>query len=741
MDTLQKPVTLPGITRRGFLKRSTGLTFSIAFGGVLGGRPGDIGAAGKASEQLIGGWVRIGTDGLIDIVAPAAEGGQGVFTSLPQMIAEELDADWSCVRPVFPSVVDEKTYGNPGFYNMMYAARSISIDGFWEKIRISGAQVRRVLMQACAEKWGVPLSELRTEPSVVVHAPSGRRLTYGEIAAFAVVPAELPKIVEADLKKPADFRLIGKNLPRVDIPSKVTGSAVFGIDVQIPGMVYATLLRSPVEAGVPQLIDDATALKVPGVLRTIKLRDAVAIVGETVEAVFKARSLLKVTWDGGDTKAYDSEKALVEFVRRVRNPAEKGVHYVKEGDTDSALSAAEKVVRAEYQADYVYHAQTEPINAAARVNDAGDEAEIWIGTQAPTTMLAAAVATLKTTPEKIRFHQHFFGGGYGRRSSSDMVPYVLLIAKEMKRPVKMIWTREQDVKAGKLRPMTAHHLEAGFDKDGNLVAWKHRLAGEAVTRYTQPWRWKSGNGIDPLCVDGSTTRYEIANKSIEYFHEIRGVGLASWRGIGSGYNKFVIESFIDELAHAQKVDPVAFRLRLMSKQPRARNVVEIAAKMADWGGKLPPGHALGIAFTDAYQTPTAGVAQVSVDRNSGLIRVHRFWTAVDCGIVVNPDTVLQQTEGNIIMGISSCLKERITFQNGEIQQSNFSDYPVMRMSEMPEIFINVVQSAHRPSGIGEIALPLVGGAIGNAVFTLTGKRLRHMPFTQERMRAALTAST
>jgi isoquinoline 1-oxidoreductase beta subunit len=726
-----------GLTRRGLLTGGVGLTFSIALGGLITAQPDGVYAGAGASEQLIGGWVRIGADGVIEIVAPAAEGGQGVFTSLPQMIAEELDADWSKVKPVFPSTVDEKIYGNPGFYNMMYAARSISVDGFWEKIRIGGAQVRRVLMQAAADKWGVARSELKTEPSVVVHPASGQRLSYAEIATFATVPADLPKIDETDLKKPSEFRLIGQNLARVDIPSKVDGSATFGIDVQIPGMLYATLLRSPVEAATPQAIDDAAALKVPGVVRTVTLKDAVAIVGETVEAVFKARKLLEVTWQGGDTQDYDSERGLAEFAKRVKNTAEKGASYVKEGDADAALAEATKVVRAEYQADYVYHAQMEPINAAARVNEAGDEAEIWIGTQAPSTMLAAAVATLKTKPEKIRFHQHFYGGGYGRRSSSDMVPYVLLIAKEMKRPIKMIWTREQDVKAAKLRPMTAHNLEAGFNDKGDLIAWKHRLVGEAVTRYTQPWRWTAGNGIDPLCVDGSTNRYEIDNKSIEYLHEIRGVGLASWRGIGSGYNKFVIESFVDELAHAQKMDPIAFRLKLMAKQPRSCHILETTAKMANWGGELPEGRAMGVAFTDAYRTPTAGIADISIDRATGVIGVHRFWTAVDCGIVVNPDTVLQQTEGNILMGISSFLKERITFVNGTIQQSNFSDYPVLRMSEMPEMFIKIVPSDNHPTGIGEIALPLVGGAIANAVFTLTGRRLRHMPFTPERVKAAL----
>lgn len=731
------------LSRRGFLAGTAGITFAFAVPGFIGGMSESVAAATDAAQKAIGGWVKIATDGTITIAAPAAEMGQGVFTSLPMILAEELDADWSKVKAEFPAP-NAAVYGNPKFGNIMYTVASRSVDGYWEKVRMAGAQARRVLMQAAADKWGVPLAELTTEPSLVVHAKTGRRMSYGEIAAFAQAPAEMPKLTEADLKKHSDFRIIGKSTQRLDIPGKTDGSAQYGMDVQVSGMVYATILRAPVEGASPDGVDDAATLRIPGVQKTVKLKDAVAIVGDTVEAVFKGRDALKVTWTGGATQGYDSNKASDEYAARARNLGDKGLSFVSHGDADVALSKAAKVITAEYRSDYTYHAQMEPMNITARVNEAGDEAEIWVGTQAPTPLVAVAAAVLQTKPEKIRFHQYFLGGGYGRRATVEMVPYVLLIAKNVKRPIKLIFTREQDVKAAKMRPMTAHFLQAGLDDKGNLVAWKHRLVAEAVTGYTAPARLEAVKGLDPLTLEGTNHRYEIDNRSVEYLREIRGTALAAWRGIGSGYNKFVIESFIDELAAAQKMDPVEFRLKLLAKNPRARKVIETTAAMANWGRRSAPGRALGFAFveyagtqTNFEGTVTAGIVEISLDRASGKIRAHRFWSTVDAGIVVNPDTVLAQTEGNVIYGLSHVLKERITLADGQVEQTNFSDYEVLRQSEVPEIHTKIIASTDRPSGIGEIALPLIGGTVGNAVFALTGKRLRHMPFTPARVKKAL----
>ncbi|MBI3434377.1 MAG: xanthine dehydrogenase family protein molybdopterin-binding subunit [Proteobacteria bacterium] len=727
------------LTRRDVVAGGAGLTFAFAFGGPMTGRPDAALAATDTAAKVIGGWVTIGTDNSITIAAPIAEMGQGANTSLPMIVAEELDADWSKVKPFVPPAVPG-LYGNPQFRGIVYVVASRTTDGYWDKARVHGAQARRVLMQAAADKWGVALSELATEPSVVVHKPSNRRMSYGEIAQFATVPAEMPKVELAELKQPSEYRIIGnKAVKRFDIPAKTNGSAKYGIDVQVDGMLYATLLRSPLEGGEPEHVDAAALLKIPGVTQTIALTDAVAVVGTSVEAVFKARDALKVKWKGGATAGYDSEKSLGDYVKRARNLGEKGLSYRNAGDTGQAFAKAAKVVTADLTTDYVYHAQMEPMNVTAQVNAAGDGADIWIGTQGQTPVAGAAAGFLKTKPQNIKVHQQFLGGGFGRRAATDLPVYGLAIAKRVGKPVKLLWTREQDVQAAWMRPQTAHHLEAALDDQGNLMGWRHRIVGEAVTGYVQAARLEAAKGLDPLTLEGAEHLYAVDNLSVEYLREIHGTPLAAWRAIGSGPNKFAIESFIDEIARAQNMDPVAFRLKLLAKHPRGQKIVETVAKMANWGAKPAPDRALGFAYADIWRTPVAGAAEVSLDRNTGVIRVHRFWNAVNPGIVVNPDIVVQQSESNVVWGISQALKERVTIKDGAVQQSNFHDYQVLRMSEVPEIFTEIVNTNHHPTGIGEIVLPVVAPAVANAVYALTGKRLRHMPFTPERVKEALKA--
>lgn len=725
------------LTRRDFVAGSAGLTFAFAFGGLMTARPDAVLAATEA--KTVGGWVTIGVDDSITIAAPIAEMGQGVMTALPMIVAEELDADWSKVKPVVPPQVPG-LYGNPQLGGAVYVVASRTVDGFWDKARTHGAQARRVLMQAAADKWGVPLAECSTEPSKVVHQASGRSLTYGEIAQFATVPAELPKIDPSELKKPADYRIIGKSVPRFDIADKVDGSAKYGLDAQVAGMVYATILRSPVEGGEPDKVDASGILSIVGVTQTIKLKDAVAVVGTSVDAVFKGREALKVTWKGGATAGYDSEKALGEYAARARKLDEKGLPYKTEGgDAESAIKGAARTVSAEYLTDYVHHAQMEPMNAIVSVNEAGDGAEVWMGTQGQTIIAGALAGFLKTKPQQIKVNQQFLGGGFGRRAYPDLAIYAAAISKVVKKPVKLIWPREQDVQACWMRPQTAHFLQAGVDGSGKIVGWRHRIVGEAVTGYATPQRLDAAKGLDPLTLEGAEHLYAVENRSIEYLREIRGTALAAWRAIGSGPNKFAVESFIDEIARSQNIDPVEFRLRLLAGHPRGQKIIETVAKMANWGSKPADGRALGFAYADIWRTPVAGAAEISVDRNSGVIRVHKFWNAVNPGIVVNPDIVVQQSESNVVWGVSQALKERITFKDGAVQQSNFHDYEVLRMSEVPEIFTEVVVTNDRPTGIGEIVLPVVGPAIANAFFALTGKRLRHMPFTPERVMAALKA--
>jgi isoquinoline 1-oxidoreductase beta subunit len=723
------------LSRRGFVGGSAGLTFTFAVGGFMTAKSDDVmAAAGKS--QVIGGWVTIATDGSITIQAPAAEMGQGVLTGVPMVIAEELDADWSKVKAVF-SPPDAKIYGNPKLGGIVYTVASKTTEGYWDKARIAGAQARRVLMQAAASRWNVPLSELKTEASMVVHPASGRKMSYGEIAGFATVPAELPAITEADLKKPSEYRILGKSEKRFDVPAKTNGSASYGIDVQVPGMLYATLLKTPIEGAELDTVDDAAAKKVRGVTQIVRLKDAVAILGNSVESVFDGRDAMKATWKGGATAGFDSVKALDEYSARARKNDEKGLAYHPKGDADAALAKAAKVITADYQADYVYHAQMEPMNMTAIVSEKGDEAEIWTGTQGPSVVVNVASAILKTTPDKIKFHQQYLGGGYGRRAMVDLLPYVLQLAKETKKPVKLIWTREQDVKSAKMRPMTAHHMQAGLDEKGNIVAWKHKVVGEAVTGYLAPARLEAAKGLDPLTLEGAEHQYAIENKVVEYVRERRGAPLAAWRSIGAGYNKFVIEAFLDEIAAETKADPVKLRLSLLKNDARATKVIEECLTLANWGTKPAEGRAYGFSFAYVVGTPSAAVIEISLDRKTGAIRAHKFWSTVDPGIVINPDIVISQTESNVIYGVSQMLKERMTLAKGEVEQSNFSDYEVLRLSETPEIVTKIVHSTNRPTGIGEVALPLIGGAVSNALYAMTGKRLRHMPFTPERVKAAL----
>jgi isoquinoline 1-oxidoreductase subunit beta len=723
------------LSRRGFLEGAAGLTFALSIPTALIVRPAAALAEG-ASPASIGAWVTISGDGAIVLAIPVAEMGQGSSTGLAMVFAEEMDADWSRVSIVYPPIKPE-IFGNPIFGNMMVTYGSGSTRGYWDKIRLQAAAVRNVLMQAAADRWQVPLAELHTEPSTVVHAASSRSMSYGEIASFAQVPATMPTIEKSALKKMADYRLLGKSTPRLDIPAKTNGSAQYGIDVQIPNMVYATVLRTPVEKGTPEHVDDAAALAVPGVLKIVPLQNSVGVVAETVEAAFNGRDALKVTWSSMPADSFNSVAGLKDFLAHAAKSDEKGASFVAMGDADAAFAKAAKVMTAQFSSEYVYHAQMEPMNAAATVSPTGDSAEIWIGTQGASINTAAAAAMLKTTTDKIKLHQFYLGGGYGRRSPADMLPEVLPLAKAMQRPVKLIWTREQDVKSAQMRPMTAHQVEAALDGHGKITGWRHRIVGESVVAYRAGEKAIEGaKGIDEIVLEGAKHEYGIPNQSISYLREERGIAVASWRGIGAGYNKFVIESFIDEIAASQSKDSVQFRLDLLKDTPRAQAVIKAVTDKSGWGKPVATGHALGFAYAEVVETYVAAVGEISVDTKTGVVRAHKFWFALDPGIVLNPDSVLAQTEGNVIFGLSQTLKERVSISGGQVQQNNFYDYPVLRMSEMPEIDIQVMPTDNPAKGMGEAALPLVAPCVGNALFKLIGKRFRALPLSPERIKAA-----
>jgi isoquinoline 1-oxidoreductase beta subunit len=722
------------ISRRDFLKSTGALTFSFTLAGRATGALAQDGAA------KFNAWVSIATDGTVTVMMPAAEMGQGALTSLSLILAEELDADWSKVTTQYAPPIP-KIYGNYHelFRGAMLTAASVSTPGYWMSMRLGGAQARRVLLDNVAQQWGVPLAELGTEPGAVVHAKSGRRIGYGEVVKFAKVPEQPPQVTEADLKKPAQFRLIGRaDIPRVDVPSKVDGSAKYGIDVRLPGMLYATVLEAPFEGAKAQ-VDSADAMKVPGVKKVLPLPFGVAVLADTINGARRGRSALKVKWDSGGSPngSFDSEKALAEYASHARDPNAKAMTWFEKGDARKALAGAARTLEAEYSSVHCYHAQMEPMNCVAVVARDGQSAEVWTGTQS--TALAAFVASsvLKTTPDKIRVHQHLLGGGYGRRIWPDAVAQAVVLANITKEPIKLMLTREDDLAAARPRPMTYHVLKAGLDGGGNLVAWQHRLAAENVDAVAAPPRFKATGGKDIIGWRGlEQPFYAVPNMHADAVREQRGVRVHAWRGIGAGYNKFASESFLDEIAHAAGKDPLALRLELTREHPRAQAVIRAVAEMAQWDKPRAKGRALGIAFSDYHDSFSAGIAEVSIERN-GKIRVHNYWIAGDAGIIVQPENAHAQLESAVVYGLSSALSEELTFKNGAVQQTNFHQYQVTRMSDMPEIHTRVIVTDNPPTGLGELGAPTVAPAIGNAVFKLSGKRLRQLPMSPARVQAAL----
>jgi isoquinoline 1-oxidoreductase subunit beta len=725
-------------SRRNFLKSTAGLSFALAIA------PSALSLADEAFADAPDGaapyapsvWLTISPDGTITMVSPAAEMGQGSFTSLPIIIAEELDADWAKVRPVFPSDWDDQKYGNPAYGKTFQTSASASVTGYFTSLRLAGAQARRVLLDAVAAKWSVPVGELSTEPSVVVHQASGRRIGYGEIAAFATVPAELPKIAESDLKPTASFRLIGKDIARIELPLKVTGAAKYAMDVEVPGMVYAAVLQSPYAGGAPLEVDSTQAEKVPGVTGIVKLPEGVGVIGTTVEGTQAAKNLLKVSWGDATGAHLDSERALEEFAAIGRDKSRDGVPYENQGDAKTAMANAKRVFRGEYRTRYVYHAQMEPMNATAAVGADAKSAELWVGTQAATSLLKGVAGILQTDRSKITLHQHFIGGGFGRRGNHEAVYDAVRLSKAVGKPVKLIWTREDDIAFGKFRPMTAHHIEAGFDEAGKLVAWHHRVVAESVVAYA------SGDPKprqDRIVMKGSPIpQYPIPNKLAEHVIENRGARLSPWRGVGNGHNAFAVESFVDDIARDLGKDPIAFRIEITAGVPRMQQLLQLVSGMSDWS-RMRDGTALGVGTMVKDDTLAAGVAEVALDRKTGKIKVLNFWAAVDAGIAVQPRNLAAQTEGSIVYALGHVLREKITIKDGHVMQSNYSDYEVARMSDVPHIEIKVVSTDNKPTGGGEEGVPLVACAVGNAIAALTGVRLRELPFSPDHVRGAMGA--
>ena len=729
------------VGRRRFMVGAAGLTFGIAVGApALRLASGEAHAA-AAKDVAINAWVTLSTDGTVTIMSPAAEMGQGSLTALPVILADEMDADWSKVK-VVPAPPRGKLYGNPLFGGEQYTAGSATVRGYFNSMRQFGAQVRQVLLDNAARHWNVPVSELGTQPGMVVHERTSRKLSYGEIAVFAKVPAQAPEVTVEPVSK-AQFRLVGTDLPRVDVPGKANGTTPYSIDVHVPGMIYGAILREPIEGAAPEKIDDTAARAIEGVIDIVPLKYGVGVLADSPWAAFKAKNALKVAWS---RKArgwgFSSDKGYEQFAAVARDLSRSGVAWDSKGDARAELAKAANIVEGEYRADYCYHAQMEPLNSVASVSANGDSVEVWVGTQSQTITVAAVAKALGIPESKVKFNGLLLGGGFGRRGNRDVEFIVdsVLMSKAAHRPVKVLWTREDDVHNGRFRPLYVNRIRAGLDASGKITAWHHRVVSDEVLAFMDPVRYKSAKGRDNIAMRGTELpTYAIPHQLSEGLQQPTGMRTNPLRAIGVGQNSFANEVFLDELAVKQGVDPIEFHLRLLDKTPlaqRARVAIEEVARMADWKRKRP-GRGLGFAYLDYSGSQLGGIAEVSVDRQTGAIKVHHFWCTIDCGVPVQPDNVIAQTESSIVYGLGLALSERITIADGAVQQSNFHNYHVPRMLDLPEVHIKLIPTRNHPSGAGQMATPLVPSAISNAVYQLTGVRLRQQPMLPERVRLAL----
>jgi len=704
-----------GISRRTFL-----LAAAAAGGGLMlslrlpsAGR--DAAAAG-IDGFTPNAFIRIAADGQVVLIMPYVEMGQGTYTSIPMLIAEELEVDLKFVR-LEHAPPNEKLYGNP-LLGVQATGNSNAIRGAWQPLRQAGAAARTMLVAAAAKRWSVNPASCRAQSGEVLHAATGRRIKYGELAADA---ARLPVPEGVALKRPEEFKLIGTPAKRLDTPAKVNGTAVYGIDARPPGVKIATLAQSPVFGGRVKRVDDAAAKAVKGVRQIVQLDDAVAVVADHMGAAKKGLAALTVEWDDGPHAKLDTQSIVGELEKATLNA---GAVAQTIGDVDAAMAGAVTKVEASYQVPFLAHAAMEPMNCTVHVRQ--DGCEVWVGSQAIARAQAAAATVTGLPLDKVVVHNHLIGGGFGRRLEADGVTRAVEIAKHVDGPVKVVWTREEDIQHDMYRPYWFDRLSAGLDDKGRPVAWKNRFAGSSVIARWLPPAFK--DGLDPDTTEGAIDLvYDLRNFHVEYVRvEPPGIPTAFWRSVGPSHNVFVTESFIDEMAAAAKQDAVAYRRSLLDRSPRAKAVLDLAAEKAGWGQTLPKGSGRGVSLQFVFGSYLAQVAEVEVSQE-GAVRVRRVVCAVDCGIAVNPDTVQAQIQSAIIFGITAALHGEITLKDGRVQQSNFDDYQMLRMNEAPAIEVHIVRNSEPPGGMGECGTSAIVPAVANAIFAATGKRLRKMP--------------
>ncbi len=729
----------PSITRRAFLKGSlaaTGLTIAVSvspFGYEL------LNASEKEKGKFSGfspnAWFTVTPENKVIIFVGNAEMGQGVLTAHSMIIADELEADWKQVQVRQAPAADE--YKSP-ILGAQLTVASASVRGFYEPLRKAGAAGRAMLIKAAASTWKAPEDECKAFMGKVKHEKSGRTLTYGQLcleAAKLQVPGDPP------LKNESDFRYIGKPMARVDVPEKVSGKAVYGLDVTLKDLHYAVIARPPAYGAKPLSYDEKGAGQIKGVEKIIPVPMGIAVCAKSIDAALKGRDALKVSWDKGALPDMDNdyiEKSLVEDLNK------PGSTVLSRGDVKKAINEAPKKMEATYYVPCVAHATMEPMNCTAYVGD--DRCEVWAPVQAQTGAQNVASKVSGLPKEKVYIHTTFLGCGLGRRARPDFVAEAVMISKALGTPVKVMWTREEDIKYDAFRAPASHRIAAGLDAQGQLIGWSHKVVSPSILKDINPAAIK--DGIDFYCLWGladhpnspawnNRIQYEIPNLYIEFLISPLPMPVAPWRSVQNGPNAFVIESFIDELAHAAGKDPLEFRLQSLKNNMRASRVLETVAEKAGWGKAIPKGEGRGIAQHACFGSYVAQVAEISVNKNDGTIKVHRIVAAVDCGPVINPDPLIAQVEGAIIMSLGTVLKEEVRFAKGGVVSANFNDYGLMRMSEVPEIEIHVVKSSEKIGGIGEPGVPPAAPAVANAFFNATGVRVRRLPLSPKTVLEAM----
>ena len=659
-------------------------------------------------------WLRIGPDDSVLVVVDRSEMGQGVTTALPMLLAEELEADWTKVQIEFAPA--DKAYANP-LFGMQGTGGSTSVRAAWTPLRKAGAAAREVLIAAAAQSWGVKSTECRAERGAVVHAKSRRRLRYGQLALRA---AALPVPADVPLKDPKDWRIVGKPTKRLDAPPKVNGRAKFGIDVWVAGMRIAVVARSPVFGGKVTSFDATAAKKIDGVRDVVQISSGVAVVANGYWPAKQGRDALRIVWEEGPVAAVSSASISQLFADRAAQP---GVVARHDGDADAALPGAAQTVEASYELPFLAHATMEPMNCTAHVR--ADGVDIWAPTQFQTGAQGLGAQIGGVPPEKVQVHTTYLGGGFGRRFELDFIQEALETSKAVGAPVKVIWSREDDIQNAQYRPANYHRMRAGLDAAGRPVAWTHRIVAPSIMARVFPNMVQ--NGLDGEAVEGGIVMpYAVPHVHVDYALTDTGIPVGFWRSVNNSYNAFAVETFIDELAAAAKADAFEYRRGLLANAPRHRGALELAAQKAGWGTPPPAGRARGIAVHKSFESFVAQVAEVSVS-SAGEVRVHRVVCAVDCGMFVNPDTIEAQMQSAIVYGLTAALKGAITIDKGRVQQSNFNDYEMLRMAEMPLVEVYIVPSTEAPGGVGEPGTPPIAPAVGNAIFAATGKRIRKLP--------------